>query len=89
MDYIQRLENYDAPDIANICITNSLFEEALTIYKKYDVHGNAIDVIINNIKNIDRAFEFAEQIDNPEVWCRLAKAQLEAGRVKDSIGICW
>ncbi|CAF4595548.1 unnamed protein product, partial [Rotaria socialis] len=33
MDYINRLENYDAPDIANIAISNQLFEEAFSIYK--------------------------------------------------------
>ena len=34
MEYINRLDNYDAPDIANIAITNELYEEAFAIYKK-------------------------------------------------------
>jgi clathrin heavy chain len=86
MDYINRLDNYDAPDIANICIGADLFEEAFTIFKKYNVNGSAINVLIDNIGNIDRAYEFAERCDQPEVWSRLAKAQLDAMRVKDSIG---
>ena len=28
MEYIQRLDNYDAPDIANIAIGSELYEEA-------------------------------------------------------------
>ena len=44
MEYINRLDNYDAPDIANICISNELFEEAFSIFKKFDVNTSAIEV---------------------------------------------
>lgn len=44
MEYINRLDNYDAPDIANICITNELFEEAFAIFKKFDVNSSAVEV---------------------------------------------
>jgi clathrin heavy chain len=45
MEYINRLDNYDAPDIANIAINNQLFEEAFAIFKKFDVNTSAIQVI--------------------------------------------
>jgi len=44
MEYINRLDNYDAPDIANIAITNELFEEAFAIFKKFEVNTSAIQV---------------------------------------------
>lgn len=44
MDYITRLDNYDAPDIANIAIGNQLYEEAFAIFKKFDVNTSAIQV---------------------------------------------
>uniref|UniRef100_A0A8B9JG16 Clathrin heavy chain like 1 n=1 Tax=Astyanax mexicanus TaxID=7994 RepID=A0A8B9JG16_ASTMX len=44
MEYINRLENYDAPDIANIAISNQLYEEAFCIFKKFDVNASAIQV---------------------------------------------
>lgn len=44
MDYVNRLDNYDAPDIANIAISNELFEEAFAIFKKFDVNTSAIQV---------------------------------------------
>ena len=44
MEYINRLDNYDAPDIANIAITNELYEEAFAIFKKFDVNTSAIQV---------------------------------------------
>jgi len=43
-EYINRLDNYDAPDIANICISSELYEEAFSIFKKFDVNTSAIDV---------------------------------------------
>lgn len=85
MDYISRLNNYDAPDIANIAVGSELFEEAFTIYKKYDQHANAISVLLTNIGNLDRGFEYAERVDIPEVWSKLAKAQLDSLRIKESI----
>ena len=87
MDYITRLANFDAPDIANIAIDEELYEEAFFIYKRYDQHPEAIQVLISNIKSVDRAVEYAEKVDEPEVWSRLAKAQLEINLVKESIGM--
>lgn len=44
MDYINRLDNYDAPDIASIAITSTLYEEAFAIFRKFDVNASAIQV---------------------------------------------
>ncbi len=44
MEYITRLDNYDAPDIASIAIGSELFEEAFAIFKKFDVNTSAIQV---------------------------------------------
>lgn len=32
-----KLDNYDAPDIANIAISNELYEETFAIFKKFEV----------------------------------------------------
>uniref|UniRef100_A0A670YX54 Clathrin heavy chain n=1 Tax=Pseudonaja textilis TaxID=8673 RepID=A0A670YX54_PSETE len=85
MEYINRLDNYDAPDIANIAISNELFEEAFAIFRKFDVNTSAIQVLIEHIGNLDRAYEFAERCNEPAVWSQLAKAQLQKGMVKEAI----
>ena len=85
MEYITRLDNYDAPDIAGIAIVSELFEEAFAIFKKFDVNTSAIQVLIENIKNLDRAYEFAERCNDPAVWSILGKAQLDQGMVKEAI----
>jgi clathrin heavy chain len=85
MEYINRLDNYDAPDIANIAIDSELFEEAFAIFKKFEVNTSAIQVLIDHVRNLDRAYEFAERCNEAAVWSLLAKAQLQAGLVKDSI----
>ncbi|XP_042209629.1 clathrin heavy chain 1-like isoform X1 [Homarus americanus] len=85
MDYITRLDNYDAPDIANIAIGNQLYEEAFAIFKKFDVNTSAIQVLIEHIANLDRAYEFAERCNESAVWSQLAKAQLQQSLVKEAI----
>ena len=107
MEYINRLDNYDAPDLATICISSELFEEAFAIFKKYDVNTSAIEVghtecggrgilrriispslvqvLIVNIRNLDRAYEFAERCNQPPVWSLLAKSQLDGAMVKEAI----
>ncbi|CAL8082433.1 unnamed protein product [Calicophoron daubneyi] len=85
MEYINRLDNYDAPDVANIAINNGLYEEAFAIFKKFEVNTSAIQVLIDHVKNLDRAYEFAERCNEPAVWSLLAHAQLKEGSVKEAI----
>ena len=54
MEYIDRLDNYDAPDIANIAIQSQLYEEAFAIFKKFEVNSSAVQVLIENVNNLDR-----------------------------------
>ncbi|XP_064619200.1 clathrin heavy chain 1 isoform X2 [Lineus longissimus] len=85
MEYINRLDNYDAPDIANIAISSELYEEAFAIFKKFEVNTSAIQVLIDHVNNLDRAYEFAERCNEPAVWSQLARAQLNGSLVKEAI----
>ena len=38
-----------------------------------------------HIHNLDRAYKFAEQCNQPPVWSLLAKAQLDACFIKEAI----
>ena len=42
-------------------------------------------MLIDNINNLDRAYEFAEKCNEPAVWSQLARAQLANGMVKEAI----
>ncbi len=86
VNYINKLANYDYEEIARIAKEHGLYEEALTIYKKYDNHALAMNVLVEDIVSIDRAMDFATKVNKPEVWSRLAKAQLDGLRIKDAIG---
>merc|ERR1719217_824837 len=85
MDYINRLNNYDMSDIANIAVGSELYEEALVIFKKAELHREAAKVLIDYISSIERATEFAERVDEEEVWVMLGKAQLQQQLVPDAI----
>ncbi|TVY20388.1 putative clathrin heavy chain [Lachnellula arida] len=85
MDYIHRLDAYNAPDVAQICIDVGLFEEAFEVFKKINDHTSAVNVLVEHVVSIDRAQEYAERVELPEVWSRVAKAQLDGLRVSDGI----
>lgn len=85
MSYIERIDGFDVEEIAGIAIENNLFEEGFTLYKKYDFHLQAMNVLVEYIVSIDRASQYATKINEPVVWSRLGKAQLDGLRIKDSI----
>jgi clathrin heavy chain len=85
MDYIHKLNAFNADEIANMCVDQGLFEEAFEVYKKVDNHSAATNVLVDHIVSIDRAQEYAERVELPEVWSKVAKAQLDGLRVSDSI----
>ena len=85
MDYIHQLSAYNPDEIANTCIDVGLYEEAFEIYKKQDNHVAATNVLVDHVVSIDRAQEYAERVELPEVWTKVAKSQLDGLRVSDSI----
>merc|ERR1711871_1761849 len=97
MEYINRLDNFDGPEIATIAVGEEyeLFEEAFTIYVKCakrqggdeEIASNvaAIGVIVDHLKDLERANEFAERVNVKPVWSKLAKAQLEGNSVTEAI----
>lgn len=42
-------------------------------------------MLIEQVKDLERAYEFAERCNEPGVWSQLAKAQLQQGLVKEAI----
>ncbi|ANB13506.1 clathrin heavy chain [Sugiyamaella lignohabitans] len=84
-DYIERLDNYDAEDIAQICIENGLFEEAFQVHKKHNNHSSALEVLVDHVLSLDRAEDYAEKVDEPSVWSQLGKAQLNGLRINDAL----
>ncbi|KAG1853052.1 armadillo-type protein [Suillus subluteus] len=84
--YINNLQNYDAGEIAKIATDHGLYEEALTIYKKYDQHAMAINVLVEHITPIDHGLDYSNKANKPDsVWSRLANAQLDGLRIKDAV----
>eukprot|EP00746_Dinoflagellata_sp_MGD_P128868 gnl/MRDRNA2_/MRDRNA2_63153_c0_seq1.p1 gnl/MRDRNA2_/MRDRNA2_63153_c0~~gnl/MRDRNA2_/MRDRNA2_63153_c0_seq1.p1 ORF type:complete len:1693 (+),score=391.73 gnl/MRDRNA2_/MRDRNA2_63153_c0_seq1:1-5079(+) len=87
MDYINRLDNYDGPEIAKIALGEPyhLVEEAFLIYKKCGLETDAMDTLLTSIESLDRAAEFAARCNNPQVWYKLGRAQLNMGSTTDAI----
>lgn len=85
MTYILELENFDGYDIAHAAINNALYNEAFAICKKFKHNSLAVQVLLENIKDLERAQEFAVSSDEPAVWYLLANAQFEQNMVEKAI----
>jgi len=85
--YIDRLDNYDGPDIAKIAVSDQykLYEEGFLIYKKFTKGKEAISVLLDLIQDMDRAAEFAIYLDEQDVWGLLGKAQLDTKDLTSAI----
>jgi len=98
--YIDQLDNFDAKDIALICVSEShmLYEEAYSIYNKFakpefttdkdeqiEMQVLAIGVLVDFMKDLDRAKGFAGQVDEKPVWSKLGKSQLEEKMAAEAI----
>jgi len=98
--YIDQLDNFDAKDIALICVseTHMLYEEGYGIYVKFskpeytqdkddqiEMQVLAIGVLVDYMKDLDRAKTYATQCDEKPVWSKLGQAQLEEKFPADAI----
>merc|ERR1711966_567917 len=98
--YIDQLDNFDAKDIALICVSEShmLYEEAYSIYNKFakpehtvdkeeqvEMQVLAIGVLVDYMKDLDRAKAFASQVDEKPVWSKLGVSQLEEKMAAEAI----
>eukprot|EP00271_Cylindrocystis_brebissonii_P014176 TRINITY_DN35436_c0_g1_i1.p1 TRINITY_DN35436_c0_g1~~TRINITY_DN35436_c0_g1_i1.p1 ORF type:complete len:1694 (-),score=426.59 TRINITY_DN35436_c0_g1_i1:500-5581(-) len=85
MDYINRLDNFDGPAVGDIAVGSELYEEAFAIFKKFSLNVQAVNVLLDNIGSIDRAVEFANRVEEDDVWSQVGKAQLKADLVAEAI----
>ena len=63
MEYVNRLDDFNGPEVGEIAAGNELYEEALAIYKKFNLHVDAMNILIESIEDIGRAMEYASRVD--------------------------
>ena len=79
MDYVNRLENYEGEEVIKYALSPEfkLYEEALVVLKKMKKPVESVNVLLNDIGSVERAAEFAEKTNLPEVWSVLGKFYLD------------
>ncbi|KAL0900597.1 hypothetical protein Bca101_084558 [Brassica carinata] len=85
MDYVNRLDNFDGPVVGEMAVEAQLFEEAFAVFKKFNFNVEAVNVLLDNLKSIERAAEFALRVEEDSVWSQVGKAQLREGLVSDAV----
>lgn len=84
-NYIEKLDKYDPEEIAPLCIDNELFEEAFEVYDKFELRGDAMKVLVEDIMSLDRGEQYAEKYDTSDLWYQLGTAQLNGLRIPEAI----
>ncbi|PJF16663.1 Clathrin heavy chain [Paramicrosporidium saccamoebae] len=85
MDHMKKLTNFDGSEIAKTCTQAGLFEEALFGYKKGGNLAMAVTILVEFIKDFDRALGFAEDCNDKEVWSKLGRGLCAGGRISQAI----
>ncbi|EAX82133.1 Clathrin and VPS domain-containing protein, partial [Trichomonas vaginalis G3] len=85
MNYVQRLNHYTWEKIAEKLIDFQLYDETIAVYKKYEQPVLAVKVMLDNKGDLQGAADWAAHCDDPNVWGEVARAQLAAGEVVNSI----
>lgn len=87
MDYIKRLNNYDGQEIAEIAIDDqyALYEEGLYIYNKFEMHREALNVILQKLDSLPRGQEFADKLNKKELYSILGQQYLNKNMIAESI----
>lgn len=84
-EHMKRLSNFDCSEIAKACCNAGLFEDAFFAYKKVNNSGMAMTVLVENIKDYERALAFAEDCNDKDVWTKLGRGLRLGGRISQAI----
>ncbi|KAI8527522.1 hypothetical protein RHMOL_Rhmol12G0082200 [Rhododendron molle] len=54
---------FDGPVVGEVAVEAQLYEEAFAIFMKFNLNVQAVNVLLDNIRSIDRAVEFAFRVE--------------------------
>ncbi|KAG9442145.1 hypothetical protein H6P81_017999 [Aristolochia fimbriata] len=69
-----RLNNFGGPAIGDVAVHAPLNEEAFAIFKKFNLNVRAVNVLLDNLRSIEHAVEFAFRVEEDAVWIHSVKA---------------
>lgn len=85
MEYVTSLEDYDAGDIAVAAAAEKLFEESFVVYDRHNMKKDAIQTLLNGLKDTSRGRLYAQKTDQPDVWSTLGLHLLALNETKEGI----
>lgn len=69
-----------------VAIEHEQHDTAFEIYRKGGYKVEALTVLTDRVRDLNRAHEYATKVDDAAVWSTLGHKQLEQGHVTDAIG---
>jgi clathrin heavy chain len=86
-DYIRRLDAFDGATIGQLCLEHGLYDEAFATFAKFEMHVEAVSVLIDQKKDIVMANEYAAQHDRADIWARLGDGLLRLGELTKAVQV--
>ena len=84
-EFVDQLDNFDGVEVAEQALQHGLHEEAFRLYRRANLHVQAVGVLIDHLGDLERAREFAEKMSKREVWAKLARAQRAQGLFRNAV----
>lgn len=84
-EFVDQLDNFDGVEVAEQALQHGLHEEAFRLYRRANLHVQAVEVLIDHLGDLERAREFAEKMSRREVWAKLARAQRAQGLFHNAV----
>jgi len=81
-ELLPALNYFDGRETVSMAIRLGHLEEALQIAKQLKEHLLGIEILVNHMDDMVRAFDFANTVDEPEVWKFVGKAQWRKNNLK-------
>lgn len=95
-DYVLRLDNYDAKEVAKVAIEHGLYSQAFQIYKKFSFNNEAVETLLmisklellksQGIDVDNQSPEFLENLDSMIYLDKLVN--LDLSKVRDFASYC-
>ncbi|KAG9442156.1 hypothetical protein H6P81_018010 [Aristolochia fimbriata] len=73
-----RLNNFGGPAIGDVAVDAAIYEVAFPIFKKFNLNVREVNVLLDNLRSIERAVEFDFRVKEDAVWIHSVKAYLDS-----------
>ncbi|XP_055377491.1 vacuolar protein sorting-associated protein 41 homolog [Condylostylus longicornis] len=77
LSFLKRSNNYPIQEALDICKRESFYEEMVYLLERMGNTSEALNIIVQKLKDIDKAIEFCKRLGDSDLWSDLIKESLK------------